>query len=155
MSPWPRGQADIDQLLTLGYLQRVTASRAQAEAMLGQARLDADSAQAVAAANPNGALKLLEDAALTAITAILENQGLRPTTAGGHTAPYDAVKAQLQASAGGILKPFPRIRVRRNEIKYPTGTTISATPDEVTDAATKVLAIIEMAAQVLDHMPVY
>lgn len=155
MSPWPRGQADIEQLLKVGHLQRVPPSKEQATAMLRQARMDVQSARTIQTDNPNGALKLLEDAALSALTAILENQGLRPTTTGGHIAPYDAVKAQLEASAGGILKPFPRIRKRRNEVKYPSITSISATPDELTAEATNVLAIIYMAEQVLEHMPVY
>jgi len=55
----------------------------------------------------------------------------------------------------GILKPFLRIRKRRNEVKCHTSTSISATPDELTAEATNVLAIIDMATQVLEHMPVY
>lgn len=155
MSPWPRGQADIDHLLKSAHLQRVPPSKSHALAMLQQARMDLKSAQIIQVDNPNGALKLLEDAALSALTAILENQGLRPTTTGGHIAPYDAVKAQLEATTGSILKSFPRIRKRRNEVKYPSSTSISATPDELTAEAGNVRAIIDMAAQVLDHMPVY
>jgi hypothetical protein len=46
------------------------------------------SAQEVCAHDPEGGYALLYDAARKALTAVLGNQGLRPTSAGGHLAVY-------------------------------------------------------------------
>jgi hypothetical protein len=42
-----------------------------------------------------GGYALAYDGARKALTAILENEGLRPTTRGGHLAVFEAVRAQL------------------------------------------------------------
>jgi hypothetical protein len=69
--------------------------------------------------SPLAGYALAYDAARKALTAILENQGLRPTTRGGHLAVYEAVRAQLEAPMGRLLRTFNRMRTRRHDAEYP------------------------------------
>lgn len=115
---WEQGRAVIEQLLREGSLQRVTASREHAERLVAQARRHLLSAQTIADSDPDGAYAALYDAARKALTAVLANQGLRPTTQGGHRAVYDAVRAQLDPPLGGRLRPFDRMRRQRHDVEY-------------------------------------
>jgi hypothetical protein len=60
----------------------------------------------------------LYDAARMALTAVLENRGLRPTSRGGHIAPYAAVSAQLDPPMGTVLPSEVRRAVSGS---YPPG----------------------------------
>ena len=78
---WNQGRATIDKLIADGELQRVPPSREHADQLLAQARKDLASAELLRDTNPRRAYESLYDAARMALTAVLENQGLRPTTA--------------------------------------------------------------------------
>lgn len=90
---WQQGRAEIDRMLADGELERVQASREHADRLLNQARRHLDSAEATCESDPEGAYGTLYDAGRKALWAILANQGLRPTTKGGHLAVYHAVRA--------------------------------------------------------------
>jgi hypothetical protein len=106
-------------MIARGELERVPASREHAELLLAQARQHLDSAQTIAEPDPAGAYQLLYDAARKALAAVLENEGLRATSRGGHIVVREAVSAQLDPPLGGILRPFDRLRRRRNQAEYP------------------------------------
>lgn len=91
-------------MLADGELERVQASREHAGRLLNQARRHLDSAQATCESDPEGAHGTLYDAGRKALWAILANQGLRPTTKGGHLAVYHAVKRQLDPPMGQQLR---------------------------------------------------
>lgn len=76
------------------------------------------SARQSAATDPEGAYTLACDAARRALAAVLQNQGLRATGRGGHTVIHEAVRAQLDPPLGAMLRPFNRMRARRNEVEY-------------------------------------
>jgi len=99
-----------------------------------------------------GAYALLYDAARKALTAILENQGLRPTSRGGHLAVYHAVRAQLDPPMGRTLLPFDRMRRRRHDVEYPPAGAPELASEDVTDDVPKVTALLELAQRVLDEM---
>lgn len=73
---WEQGRAAIERMVADGELQRVPASRTQADRLLTQARAHLGSAAKVRDDDPNGGYALAYDAARKALTAILENQGL-------------------------------------------------------------------------------
>src|SRR5271157_1164112 len=100
MSAWSQGRAEIEALLAGGELQQVPASREQADRLLEQARHHLESAQTLRDFDPEGAYALVYDAARKALTAMLENQGLRPTSKGGHIVVFVAAKAQLDPPLG-------------------------------------------------------
>jgi hypothetical protein len=147
-----QGRATIEQMLADGELQRVPASRQQAERLLAQARHHLHSATKVQAEDPAGGYALAYDAARKALAAVLENQGLRPTSRGGHLAIAEAVRAQLDPPMGAILRRFNRMRVRRNQAEYPPGDTPELTPDDVAEDEGKAEQIVDLAARLLDEM---
>lgn len=127
-------------------------SREHADQLLAQARKDLASAELLRDTNPKRAYESLYDAARMALTAVLENQGIRPTTRGGHIAPFAAVAAQLDPPMGAALKPFDRMRRTRNRAEYPSFTTPEVTADNVTADLPSARSIVEMCEGVLDEM---
>jgi len=128
---WDQGRLAIERMLADGELQRVPASRQQADRLLVQARTHVTSAVRVCGDDPAGGYALAYDAARKALTAILENQGLRPTTRGGHVAVLEAVRAQLDPPMGRALRGFNRMRTRRHDAEYPPADSPEITADDV------------------------
>ena len=90
---WNQGRAEVDAMLAAGELQRVPASREHADNLLTLAAQHLASARSVVATDPEGAYAIGYDASRKALAAVLENQGLRATSRGGHVAIYRAVQA--------------------------------------------------------------
>lgn len=149
---WNQGREAIEHQLADGHLQRVPPSREHADRLLSQAHRHLVSAEQTAAGDPEGAYALLYDAARKALLAILVNEGLRPTTAGGHLAAYHAVTAQRDPPMGRELRPFDRLRRHRRDAEYPRGDVPDLTPEDVTDDVARAEAIIAVAERVLDQM---
>ncbi|RSM72214.1 hypothetical protein DMB66_06355 [Actinoplanes sp. ATCC 53533] len=149
---WQQGREALDGMIARGELERVPASREHADVMLAQARRHLASAVAIADSDPAGAYQLLYDAARKAFAAVLENQGVRATSRGGHIAVRDAVTAQLDPPLGGVLRPFDRLRRRRNQVEYPSSAAPSVSAEEVERDVPKVEQILDVAARVLDQM---
>jgi len=149
---WNQGRSTIDRLISDGELQRVPPSREHAKQLLAQAHKDLASVELLRGSNPKRAYESLYDAARMALTAVLENQGLRPTSRGGHVAPYAAVSAQLDPPMGAVLRPFDRMRRTRNRSEYPSFTTPEVTVDNVLADLPVAAAIVETCEGVLDEM---
>lgn len=149
---WEQGREAIDRMVADGELQRVHASREQADRLIAQARIHIDSALKVCDADPPGGFALAYDGARKALTAVLENEGLRPTTRGGHLAVFEAVRAQLDPPMGKILRQFNRMRARRNDAEYPPVDSPEITPNDVREAQKTAEGLIDLAARVLDEM---
>jgi hypothetical protein len=80
------------------------------------------------------------------------NQGLRPTSRGGHIAPYAAVTAQLDPPMGAVLRPLDRMRRTRNRSEYPSFATPEVTADNVAADLSTATVIVETCESVLDEM---
>jgi hypothetical protein len=128
---WQQGRDPLDGMIARGELERVPASREHADLLLAQAQQHLDSARTIAETDPAGAYQLLYDAARKALAAILENEGLRATSRGGHIAVREAVSAQLDPPLGGIFRPFDRLRRRRNQAEYASTGEPSFVADDV------------------------
>jgi hypothetical protein len=152
---WNQGRNEIEQMLTNGELERVPPSRAHADRLMAQAGRHVTSAETICESDPEGAYDTLYDAARKSLWAILANEGLRPTTKGGHLAAYQAVRAQLDPPLGQQLRPFDRMRRHRRDAEYPSVDTPELTADDVRDDLPLVRSILEIAGGVLDTMPVY
>jgi hypothetical protein len=155
MTRWNQGRSTVDALIAGGGLERVPASQEAAEAELVRARTHVGSARQLAATDPEGGYTLAYDAARRALAAVLQNQGLRATSRGGHAVIYEAVRAQLDPPLGSILRPFNRMRARRNEVEYRSSEAPTVTPEEVAGDLTKVEALIELAEKAIPNMPRY
>jgi hypothetical protein len=81
VSRWSVGEAEVETLLTERALQSVTGSAADGTPGLARECQTLASAQVLLDADPTNALVLAYDAARQACTALLAQQGLRPTTA--------------------------------------------------------------------------
>jgi len=85
---------------------------------------------------------------------MLIHQGLRPTRAGGHEVTIEAAYAQLVPPLGDVLRPFRRLKRRRNDGDYAGSENQIHTEDVHADlpAAT---AIVDAAARVLPQLTVF
>jgi hypothetical protein len=149
---WEQGRATLQQMIDAKELQRVPASREHADRLLAESQRHIASARDIVDLDPEGAYQLLYDGVRKALTAILANEGLRPTTSGGHRAVYTALAAQLDPPMGGVLRPFDRMRRQRHSIEYPAMDAEPVLPEDVVDELPKAEAIIDLAGKILDQM---
>lgn len=77
------------------------------------------------------------------MAAVLEAQGLRATSAGGHVVLHDAATAQFEPPLGHLFRPFNRMRVRRHQVEYASTENPEMTPDEVRRDVAKARTLIE------------
>jgi hypothetical protein len=150
---WNQGRDKVDTLIADKQIEHVHPDRAAADRLLDEARAHLESATRIADSDAAGAYTLVYDAARKALAAVLENEGLRATSHGGHIAVFEAVRAQLDPPKGSTLQPFDRMRRRRNAVEYRAGGSVSG--DDVLEDAVKAQAIVDTAAEVLDHMAPY
>ena len=115
---WEQGRAAPEQMIGARELQRVPASREHADRLLAESQRHLASARDIRDSNPEGAYQLLYDGVRKALTAVLADEGLRPTTSCGHRAVYSAAAVQLDPPMGVVLRPFDRMRRQRHEIEY-------------------------------------
>jgi hypothetical protein len=114
----------------------------------------AASARLLATSDPYLAYAAVYDAIRKALAALLQAQGLRATTQGGHLAVVHAVQAQFGPSMGSILRPVDRIRVTRHEAEYP-GQATYIDEDTVLDDLPKAEAILEAVAKALPRWRIF
>ena len=141
-------------MLERGELTYVNADTELAGRLMAAAQQHLVSAGLLADSDPYLAYSAIHDAIRKALSALLQVQGLRPTTAGGHLAVSQAVHAQFGASMGTILRPIDRIRTTRHSAEYP-GPTTYIDPDTVRQDLPKAEAVIEATAKALPHLPVF
>jgi hypothetical protein len=152
---WEEGRATVEDLLSRGELQRVSLDIDSAKVLLSVARHHLASAGAIRENDPEGSYAALYDASRKAFAALLEAQGLRATSRGGHVALREAIFAQFSGLSGGaVLKPFDRLRRRRNELEYPGGVP-SIDPEEVGEALARSAEMVQFAEKLIEQLPVY
>lgn len=117
MSRWAKGVERVTALIEARHLQHVVGDPDTVSALLASARRHVESARLTVSQDPEAAYSLAYDAARKSATALLNHQGLRPTTAGGHIAVVDTIRAQFPGVPG--LTSLDRLRRRRNQAEYP------------------------------------
>lgn len=154
MSSWPTGIDTIQRLLAAGNLQKVAPSLDTATGFLQSAERHLASALAVGKDDPDGAYTLLYDAARKSLAAVLQAQGLRATSHGGHYAIDEAIRAQFtKPPPRDAFRSFGRLRRTRNQIEYDDISAISV-EDVRADAAT-VKNIHDVATELVRVLPVF
>jgi HEPN domain-containing protein len=150
MARWAKGEAQVIQLLEKRHLQRVVADSETVTSLLASARRHVDSARLTAESDPEAAYSLAYDAARKSATALLAHQGLRPTTAGGHLAVVDVMRAQFPGVPG--LTSLDRLRRRRNQAEYPDPTGYDPiTVEEANEAIQVAATCIASAERLLER----
>ena len=148
---WSAGEATVDRLLTAGHIERVQGAQADGESWLERARRGLEAARVLAESAPDSSVILAYDAARQACVALLAQQGLRPTTAGGHYAIEEVIRAQF----GPSLRAFGGLRRRRNELEYPLYPTEQASAAEAAEALKSAAEIIDSAAKLLLNLSLF
>jgi len=152
MTGWKTGHAEIAALVERRHLEKVTGDAANGAYLLQQARQRLAGAHAARTADHIGAFELAYDATRQAITALLTQQGLRPTTAGGHIAVAHAAEAQFGAS----FRAFNTMRRIRNQLEYPRNTADLDLPVEDTQKALdNAQHIIDAAEKLLPELGIW
>jgi HEPN domain-containing protein len=135
-------------MLSAGELQAVQGGQADGEAWLSRAHQTLETAATVATSDTASACTLAYDAARFACTALLVQQGVRPTTKGGHLVVDEAVRAQF----GDNFRSFRTLRIRRHELEYPDYPDEPVEEDEAANAISSARAIIDAAEKLLPHL---
>ena len=147
---WGPGSERIQLLIDAGELARVPSDDALARRMLADAaRHLATASAAESTQDLSGAYQLAYDALRKSAASLLEAQGLRPTSRGGHIALQDAAIAQF-GSTVRALRSFSRIRRARNSFEYPSAETPGPSADDVRDAIKIAGEVRDAAAKMLD-----
>jgi HEPN domain-containing protein len=148
MARWRKGEQQVVSLIEQRHLKQVAADSQTAAALLASAGRHVESARRTLDADPEAAYALAYDAARKSATALLAHQGLRPTTAGGHIAVVDAIRAQFPGVPG--LTSLDRLRRRRNQAEYPNPTNYDPiTVDEAKDAIEVANGCVSSAGRLL------
>ena len=135
-------------MLAEGGVQRVQGAQADGESWLDRARRGLEAARALADSAPDSSVVLAYDAARQACVAVLAQQGLRPTTTGGHYAVEEVVRAQF----GTTLRAFGGLRRRRNELVYPDYPAEQASAAEAAETLKTAADIINAAAKLIPNL---
>jgi len=151
MRRWRLGEAEIETLLAAGELQALVGEAAQGEPWLTKAVRTLQTATSVSSTDPSSAYVLGYDAARQACVGLLAQQGLRPTTKGGHYAVERAVTAQFKDGLG----TFGALRRRRNQIEYPTTVIDDIDAEEIAEALDTIATMLDKAATLLPNLGLF
>ena len=147
---WETGSERVRELIDAGELGRVPPDDELARRMLADARRHlATVAAAESTGDLSGAYQLAYDALRKSAASLLEAQGIRPTSRGGHIAVQDAVIAQFGTSIRA-LRSFSRVRRARNSFEYPSTETPGPSEDDVKDAIRVAREVNDAADKVLE-----
>jgi hypothetical protein len=147
---WETGSERIRELINRGELGQVPPDTGLARRMLADAgRHLATAAAAESTGDLAGAYQLAYDALRKSAAGLLEAQGLRATSRGGHIAVQDAVLAQF-GSTIRALRSFSRLRRARNSFEYPSIETPGPSGDDVKDAIRVAREVNEAAGKILE-----
>lgn len=128
-----------------------TGDAANGDRLLEKATVTLETARSAVERDPDSAFVLAYDASRQALTGLLAQQGLRPTTKGGNYAVEQAARAQF----GPGFRQFGALRRRRNEWEYPERPGDDATTEEAIEAVDHALAIVTAAEGLLDQLGLF
>lgn len=148
---WEPGRERVQQLIDDGEIEQVTPDIAVARRLLADAGRHLSTASAAkAAGDMSGAYQLAYDAFRKSAASLLEAQGLRATSRGGHLAVQEAVTAQF-ATVVRVFRSFGRIRRARNSFEYPSSSTPGPAAEDVDDAVKIAAEAHSAAGTILDQ----
>jgi hypothetical protein len=93
---------------------------------------------------------LAYDALRKSAASLLEAQGLRATSRGGHLAVQEAVIAQFGTTVR-VFRSFGRVRRARSSFEYPSSNSPGPTRDDIDDAIAVATKGREAAMTILDQ----
>lgn len=148
MSHWTTGAAEVELNIAENNLQRVVGGHAEGASWLQKADKHLATARSIQGDDPESAFLLAAEAAHSMGLGLLAQQGLRPTTAGGHI----VVQRVLVAQFGDSFKDFDWIRRRRHEAKYVAFPGEVVTDLEIADALSDTDRMLSGARQLIGRL---
>ncbi|MFF1829817.1 hypothetical protein [Paenarthrobacter sp. NPDC058040] len=145
----------VDGLLSARKLEQVTASEEMASYLLEAAAKHIESARLIASGDPMGSYQVSYDGARKALAAVLQIQGLRPTSSGGHIVIEECLKAQLVKTGRDIVNKFSVMRRIRNDNEYPHNAQDAVAVEEAFEQIDDALSVLEGARKLVAVMPPY
>lgn len=124
---------------------------ANGEPWLAKAETTLRSARSLVTQDASSAYVLGYDSARQACVGLLAQQGLRPTTRGGHYAVDQAAVAQFRDA----FAVYGSLRRGRNRIEYSTQPVDEISIEEVTEALDAVAAMLEQATTLLPNLGLF
>lgn len=152
---WDEGRTVVDAALKERELGRVTASEEMAQYLLITAAKHIESANLIVETDPAGSYQLSYDGSRKALTAVLQIQGLRPTSGGGHYVIEKCLKAQLVNSGRGIVDKFSVMRRLRNDNEYPQQPEDPVIAAEALEQIADAREVLDAATKLVEVMPPY
>jgi hypothetical protein len=148
---WEPGRERVRQLIDDGDIEQVTPDITIARRLLEDAgRHLATASAAKAAGDMSGGYQMAYDAFRKSAASLLEAQGLRATSRGGHLAVQEAVTAQF-GTAVRIFRSFGRLRRARNSFEYPSSSAPGPAAEDVDDAIKAAAEAHSAAGTILDQ----
>ena len=148
---WEPGRERVRELIDAGEVDRVTPDLTIARRMLEDAgRHLATASAAKVAGDLSGAYQLAYDALRKSAASLLEAQGLRATSRGGHLAVQEVVTAQFGTTVR-VFRSFGRIRRARKSFEYPSSNSPGPADDDIDDAIAVATRAREAATTILDQ----
>lgn len=126
-----------------------------AEYLLDAAAKHIESARLIAPSDPMGSYQVSYDGARKALAAVLQIQGLRPTSAGGHYVIEECLKAQLVKTGRGIVDKFSVMRRIRNDNEYPQQPQDAMAVEEAFEQISDAQEVLDGATKLVEVMPPY
>ena len=151
---WDKGRDVIHAMLAKGHLEQIPANPDEVEYLIASGRRHLASATLLADSDPELGYDAVYAAARKALTALLWNQGLRPTRAGGHEAVIEAAQAQYVPPLGEVLRPFRRLRGKRHGGDYLASEGL-VTPEDVLADLPVATKIVDAAETILPNLTVF
>jgi hypothetical protein len=141
----------VRELIDAGEVERVTPDLAIACHMLEDAGRHLTTASlAKAAGGMSGAYQLAYDALRKSAASLLEAQGLRATSRGGHLAVQEVVTVQFGTTVR-TFRSFGRVRRARNNFEYPSGESPGPSGDDIDDVLAIATQAHEAVVTILDQ----
>ncbi|HEV2373555.1 MAG TPA: HEPN domain-containing protein [Streptosporangiaceae bacterium] len=148
---WERGRERVRELIDAGEVEPVTPDLAIARRMLEDAgRHLATASRAKVSGDLSGAYQLAYDALRKSAASLLEAQGLRATSRGGHLAVQEAITSQFGTTVR-VFRSFGRVRRARNSFEYPSSDSPGPTSDDIEDAIAVATQAREAATTIFDQ----
>lgn len=151
MARWSCGASEIEKLIAGGELETLTESAAMGSALLTKANATLATARRIIESDPSSALVLACDAARSAAMALLAQQGLRPTSKGGHYADERVLRAQF----GDKFREFGALRRLRHEWEYLRLSEYQAIREEAARSAAAAHEIIQASEDLIGDMDLF
>lgn len=141
----------MEQLVARRELDRVVGSQVDGRWWVVEARQTLEAARKLAPDHPRNAYGLAYEAVRYACTGLLAQQGLRPTTDGGHIAVERAMRAQF----GSGFAEFGGLRRRRHEIQYPLTPGEPVDDAEIDKALVDAMKLVDAAEALLPELGLF